>query len=368
MSPSSRGVALDRLARAQRQHHRRPGPRGAGEGAAARARLHREPARAQPRARAHPDVAVVVPDLGNPTFQAILRGLSRAAAADGYHVLIADSAESVDEERLLAVETRRRTDGLILCAPRMPDDELARSCAASARSCSSTARPTTTSRPSRRLPRRARRAHGAPVRARPPPPRLPRGRRAQRLERRATRGDRAASARPPRRRRSRAAVRRRLRQRRGRGLRCARLGRDAVLAYNDLVAMGLLSAVQASGCRIPADLSIVGFDDIPFARYTSPPLTTAAVPAAELGARAWAAMRGAARGRGAAEPVTPRARGRRARQHRARAAAAERPLPAGLRAPRCCVRAERHPAPTRPGARRYSEKTFPETFPSKELR
>src|SRR6478736_5223838 len=69
-------------------------------------------------------VAVVVPDLGNPTFQAILRGLSRAAAADQYHVLIADSAESVDEERILAVETRRRTDGLILCAPRMADDDL----------------------------------------------------------------------------------------------------------------------------------------------------------------------------------------------------------------------------------------------------
>ena len=71
-------------------------------------------------------VAVVVPDLGNPTFQAILRGLSRAAAADDYHVLVADSGESVDEERLLAVETRRRTDGVVLCAPRMPQDELDR--------------------------------------------------------------------------------------------------------------------------------------------------------------------------------------------------------------------------------------------------
>ena len=47
-------------------------------------------------------VAVIVPDLGNPTFQAILRGLSRAAAADDYHVLVADSAESVEEERVLA--------------------------------------------------------------------------------------------------------------------------------------------------------------------------------------------------------------------------------------------------------------------------
>src|SRR6478609_9075340 len=36
-------------------------------------------------------VSVMIPDLANPTFQAILHGLSRAAAADGYHVLISDS-------------------------------------------------------------------------------------------------------------------------------------------------------------------------------------------------------------------------------------------------------------------------------------
>ena len=41
-------------------------------------------------------IAVVVPDLGNPTFHGVLRGLSRAAGHDGYHVLIADSAESID--------------------------------------------------------------------------------------------------------------------------------------------------------------------------------------------------------------------------------------------------------------------------------
>ena len=44
-------------------------------------------------------IAVVVPDLSNPTFHGVLRGLSRAAGRDGYHILIADSAESVAEER-----------------------------------------------------------------------------------------------------------------------------------------------------------------------------------------------------------------------------------------------------------------------------
>ena len=71
-------------------------------------------------------IAVVIPDLENPSFHGILRGLSRAAAANGYHILIADSAESVAEEMVLAVETRRRCDGLVLCAPRMPEADLAR--------------------------------------------------------------------------------------------------------------------------------------------------------------------------------------------------------------------------------------------------
>ena len=134
-------------------------------------------------------VAVVVPDLGNPTFQAILRGLSRAAAADGYHVLIADSAEYVAEERLLAVETRRRTDGLILCAPRMPDDELRALLAGVAPSCSSTGRRSTPRPAVRPTTAGAPRAPGAPARSRSPraSSTLPASRAASRTRRGSTR-------------------------------------------------------------------------------------------------------------------------------------------------------------------------------------
>ena len=69
-------------------------------------------------------IAFVVPDLANPAFQAILSSLSKAAARDGYRVLVADSVESPDDEPLLVDEVRRRCDAVVLCAPRMPDDEL----------------------------------------------------------------------------------------------------------------------------------------------------------------------------------------------------------------------------------------------------
>ena len=64
-----------------------------------------------------------------------------------------------------------------------------------------------------------------------------------------------------------------------------------VLAFNDLVAMGLMSALGERGVRVPKQVSVVGFDDIPFARYTTPPLTTASVPVTELGEQAWLRMR-----------------------------------------------------------------------------
>jgi DNA-binding LacI/PurR family transcriptional regulator len=49
---------------------------------------------------------------------------------------------------------------------------------------------------------------------------------------------------------------------------------DAVVCYNDLLAIGFMSQAQAAGVRIPAQVSVTGFDDIPFSRYTTPPLTT----------------------------------------------------------------------------------------------
>src|SRR5262249_27549195 len=60
----------------------------------------------------------------------------------------------------------------------------------------------------------------------------------------------------------------------------------AVFCANDEMAIGAMRALQLRGVRVPQDCSIVGFDDIRFARYTEPPLTTIAQPKNQLGREA----------------------------------------------------------------------------------
>jgi LacI family transcriptional regulator len=57
----------------------------------------------------------------------------------------------------------------------------------------------------------------------------------------------------------------------------------AVFAANDLAALGVLSAAQRIGLRLPADLSVVGSDDIPAGWYAGPGLTTIRLPVQEMG-------------------------------------------------------------------------------------
>ena len=60
----------------------------------------------------------------------------------------------------------------------------------------------------------------------------------------------------------------------------------ALLCYNDLVAVGAVHASKELDRPVPQSLSIIGFDDIPFASLISPALTTVRVPKYELGQRA----------------------------------------------------------------------------------
>lgn len=58
---------------------------------------------------------------------------------------------------------------------------------------------------------------------------------------------------------------------------------DAVFAANDMMALGCLYAFNEAGVKVPADIALAGFDDIPLARFVHPTLTTMRVSIAELG-------------------------------------------------------------------------------------
>ena len=238
-------------------------------------------------------IGIVVPDLANPTFQAILRGLSIAAAQDGYRVLIADSSEVTSEEAILAGEARRRCDGVVLCAPRMGDaepEELAPTLHPLVLINRTTV---ATNTPSlsvdygqgiqelaqhlvglghRRLAFLSGPEHSASNRQRLVG--LEKFRKEHpEIELKMLHGGSNFDSGHE----STEAI--------------IASGATGILAFNDLVAMGLLSGLHEHGVRVPEDISVTGFDDIPFAKYTTPPLTTAAVPINELGSLAWRRMR-----------------------------------------------------------------------------
>ena len=61
---------------------------------------------------------------------------------------------------------------------------------------------------------------------------------------------------------------------------------DAILCGNDQMAIGAIRELQTAGIRVPADVAVVGFDDIPLSALLTPPLTTVRQPIRLLGQRA----------------------------------------------------------------------------------
>jgi DNA-binding LacI/PurR family transcriptional regulator len=61
---------------------------------------------------------------------------------------------------------------------------------------------------------------------------------------------------------------------------------DAIFAGDDDSAIGAMRALKLAGRRVPEDVAVVGFDDVPFARYLSPPLTTVRAPIESIGREA----------------------------------------------------------------------------------
>jgi LacI family transcriptional regulator len=80
----------------------------------------------------------------------------------------------------------------------------------------------------------------------------------------------------------------------------------AMFACSDPMALGIYNAVAARGLRIPEDISVVGFDDLPEAHWISPPLTTVRQPSREMGESAVRMLLDLARSEGAAGRARPR--------------------------------------------------------------
>ncbi|MCI4066243.1 LacI family transcriptional regulator [Micromonospora sp. R77] len=232
-------------------------------------------------------VGIIVPDLGNPVFQAVLRGLSSAAGERDYRVLIADSHEQAEEEPILAREIRRRSDGLVLCAPRMPDEVLRQVAAARTpvvllnRRLDGLDVPTVSVDHAHGM--RAIAAHLAGLGHRQvaylsgPANSAANRVRLETLRAAGTgRFDLHRVAGGAHFEDGHAAVEHLL-----------ATGATAVVGYNDLVAYGALARMAELGISVPEEVSVTGFDDIPFARYANPPLTTVAIPLDELGRQAW---------------------------------------------------------------------------------
>ena len=68
----------------------------------------------------------------------------------------------------------------------------------------------------------------------------------------------------------------------------AQPGLTALITLNDSMAVGAMATLRERGVRVPDDVSVTGFDDMPIARDVTPALTTVRLPLVEMGERAMA--------------------------------------------------------------------------------
>ena len=77
----------------------------------------------------------------------------------------------------------------------------------------------------------------------------------------------------------------------------------SIIAGNDTIALGVMRAARERGLSLPRDLSIIGYDDLPFAAFLEPPLTTIRTRPVEQGERATRMLIGMIRGDGGLEQI-----------------------------------------------------------------
>lgn len=246
-------------------------------------------------------IGVYVPDIANPFFPPLIKGVQAQARRQGYAVMLAESDEYAEDEFDILMAMASEVDGLVLGAPRMPDEQL---------------RQVLGTVPTVLVNREHADAAGQLLSG-------PEGF-AQAIEHLTALGHRRVgyiagpdtAANTWRLTALRAGARRYdielvelgpAQPRFESGVRATDsvlLSKvTAVVVYNDLMALGLLSQLHQRGIHVPTELSVIGSDDVWMAHTTVPPLTTVRLPSGEFGGLAVRTLVAAVDG--AAERVEP---------------------------------------------------------------
>ncbi|KQV06459.1 LacI family DNA-binding transcriptional regulator [Leifsonia sp. Root112D2] len=227
-------------------------------------------------------IGIIVPDLGNPFFASMVKGIQSRARAGGYSAIVSDSDEDGNAEAELIGELTGQVDGMILCSPRMSErdlHELAKEIPLVMVNRAADGIPSVVfddEEGARQATMHLRSlGHRTLAWAGGPEASWSQG---QRL-----RGVKIAVEET--------------------GLELLEFGpfvprfesgiaaadlvlasqATAVLAYNDLMAMGILRRLFERGIAVPTDISVVGNDDLLFSTMGSPTLTTVALPIERAG-------------------------------------------------------------------------------------
>ena len=231
-------------------------------------------------------LGVIVPDMENPFFSGVVKGIQQRARASGVTVLVADADEDSQVEAELVEHLTPDVDGFVLCSPRMSDRALA---SLAARSGGPAVLLMNRDAPGLRCltvdnvdgvrqalehlhalghrriayaggptdswsDRERRRGLAAVVASRPDVDLVDLGHFPAVFAGGVAAADLVTAS-----------------------------GATAVLAYNDLVALGILDRLRLRGVPVPERVSVVGFDDVPAATQVTPALTTVAIPLRLLG-------------------------------------------------------------------------------------
>jgi LacI family transcriptional regulator len=246
-------------------------------------------------------IGVFVPQLSNPYFHLTLKAIAGGTNEDGYRLLVQESDDVTEDEAEIVDTLYRHADGVIMLAPRMPDEQLRvlvdqhpRLVCAGRMALSAG------------IPSVATDCHSAMLDM------------ARTLARLGHRKVAFVSGRHEswyNMERWRAVQRaaefgiEAVRVQGGYSVEEGRAATDraleheptAIMASNDLAAIGVLSRLRELGISVPEAISVTGFDDIPFAAHSDPPLTTARSPEGLVGALAWTMLRSIIVG----DPTTP---------------------------------------------------------------